>query len=425
MSKVIHSNYRLNITSFATLSGLSLAIYRSNFMKDYFKLPMLTGTGDTRVTDVIIPRGENLYYYDVNSLYPTAMLLPMPTGNPIYSTIKDLSKIFGFTLATVTTPGDNIPILPFKKSDGTLIFPNGTWTGWFFYEELKQAVESYGYKAEIHESYIFERGFDIFKEYVETMAEIKQNSKGATRKIHKLLMNSLYGRMGMNNEPEKIKVLNSEEIRNIHMSYQVIENLLPREGFEYIRYLAFPDPELCAQSGIDYIKLSAANDHVRKEILSSSPIAAATTAYARMFMNPIKFIHDNKFYYGDTDSGVLQKPLSKRMVGNLLGQFKLEYSGIKEAIFAAPKLYFLQLDNGEIIAKGKGYSGTLSVVDYYQLYEGKFIEVLDKRWFKNLQLNTINVSERILKISPIFNKRNKLYSLGKWVDTSPLWVNPG
>src|SRR5689334_2889382 len=49
---------------------------------------------------------------------------------------------------------------------------------------------------------------------------------------------------------------------------------------------------------------------------------------------------------------------------------------------------------------------------------------MDKRWKRNLELNTINISDHVIKISPSLNKRNKLYSLGKWVDTSPLCVNP-
>ena len=80
--------------------------------------------------DVYIPYCENAFYYDANSLYPEAMLRPMPVGIPIHSLNKNLNEIFGYVKATITTPDKNyIPILPVKIKgvDGNrLIFPNGT-----------------------------------------------------------------------------------------------------------------------------------------------------------------------------------------------------------------------------------------------------------------------------------------------------------
>jgi hypothetical protein len=69
---------------------------------------------------------NTLYYYDVNSLYPYAMLNPMPVGNPIHSTNKDLSKIFGFVFAKITADESvKVPILPVRSEDGSLILPRG------------------------------------------------------------------------------------------------------------------------------------------------------------------------------------------------------------------------------------------------------------------------------------------------------------
>ena len=36
------------------------------------------------ITEVYRPYGENLYYYDVNSLYPHAALNPMPSNKCIF-----------------------------------------------------------------------------------------------------------------------------------------------------------------------------------------------------------------------------------------------------------------------------------------------------------------------------------------------------
>lgn len=51
--------------------------------------------------EVIIPYGENLYYYDANSLYPTAMLKPFNVGQPVHSLNKNLNELFGYVKAQV------------------------------------------------------------------------------------------------------------------------------------------------------------------------------------------------------------------------------------------------------------------------------------------------------------------------------------
>lgn len=84
-------------------------------------------------TDYYQLYGENLYHYDVNSLYPHAMLNPMPFEIiKYYSNMKGLDLIkndlFGFFEVEVKAP-DNIkyPILPYRNNKTYLgtIFPIG------------------------------------------------------------------------------------------------------------------------------------------------------------------------------------------------------------------------------------------------------------------------------------------------------------
>lgn len=354
MSDDIFNKYCLDITKFVTLSSLSFNIFRSNFMSDSVRLPKLRGGINKAIreafyggcVDVYIPFIKKVFYYDVNSLYPFAMLRDMPIGQPIHSSIKDLNKIFGFVKATVTSPGLRIPILPckvtLKTGDKFLIFPNGTWTAWELSagESLKQAVNTYGYKVEIHESYNFERGKNIFKDYIQTIGWIKENSDGATRQIAKLNLNTLFGRLGLGDSPEAIKIVTKEVAKKIHLIYPVIDNYPIDDEYDYIRYSSIPDPDLCEQSGENYFEYLLKMDHSKGDVNSSPAISAAVTAYSRMIMNDYKNIYGINCAYTDTDSLVVDKPLNPNLIGTKLGQLKLEYPEIKEAIFNSPKLYF-------------------------------------------------------------------------------------
>jgi hypothetical protein len=132
----IFDQFRLNITSYPTLPSLSLAIFRSKFLNDY-KIPIITGnmyqdmrnsfTGGS--VDVFKSYGENLYHYDVNSLYPYIMKnYKFPVGSPVYfeGNILDerlnYNKPFGIFEAEIITPENlNIPLLQTRFSTSNCI----------------------------------------------------------------------------------------------------------------------------------------------------------------------------------------------------------------------------------------------------------------------------------------------------------------
>src|SRR6266478_2198430 len=90
-------------------------------------------------------------------------------------------------------------------------------------------------------------------------------------------------------------------------------------------------------------------------------IAAAITAYARIHMSQFKNNPDFNLYYSDTDSIYIDKPLPEEMRSNtILGKMKLEYI-LKNAIFLAPKVYYLETEDGKIKIREDLY--TLKVTD--------------------------------------------------------------
>jgi hypothetical protein len=72
-----------------------------------------------------------------------------------------------------------------------------------------------------------------------------------------------------------------------------------------------------------------------------------------LFLILVKIKYSDYILYSDTDSFFMSCELPSQLVGNELGQFKLEYK-IKECVFIAPKVYGLTLEDGTSIVKIKG-----------------------------------------------------------------------
>ena len=152
----------------------SMKIFRSKFLK--VNIPILKRIDDAFIreayfggaTDYYQMKAENIYYYDVNSLYPFAMLKPMPfeliRKIKIFENNFNLNTFFGYLKVEVTSSKDiKIPILPCKYN-GKTIFPTGRWTGTYLSEELK-AVAAHGYEFRFLEGYEFSK-IDLFTDYV-------------------------------------------------------------------------------------------------------------------------------------------------------------------------------------------------------------------------------------------------------------------
>jgi hypothetical protein len=138
----IHKSYT------PTLSSLAFKIFKVNFLKEN-QIAKTSAEMYDRISsgyrgghvDIYRPYGEDLFNYDVNSLYPSVMAkYPYPIGNPTYFVgSRDLDSIFGLVHVRVKSPGDlDVPMLLIKH-DGKTIAPLGSWSGWYVSEELKNA----------------------------------------------------------------------------------------------------------------------------------------------------------------------------------------------------------------------------------------------------------------------------------------------
>jgi DNA polymerase type B, organellar and viral len=319
------------------------------------------------IVDVYRPylKGEG-YYYDINSLYPTAMCRPMPVGIPTLLNLTNEEflngEFFGFLEVTIeappsNTPGGYIGLLPVKHQ-GRLICPGGIFTGWYFSEELRFALAN-GYKLlSIKQAYSFQRGDNTFLALIQQLNQMKieaqQNNQPTIRNIAKLLINSMYGRFGMHTATIRHAIVNTEGLMQIGKYFNILDEKFLGELTLVSYTLNNPNLILGDTKGQNtlkqFMKGSAGNTNVA--------IAAAVTAYSRIIINQYKLLALSlglDIYYSDTDSLVLNGPLPPEHCDpSTLGKLKLE-NKITEGIFVMPKVYYLRTVEGAEVLKCKGH----------------------------------------------------------------------
>ena len=277
-----------------------------------------------------------LNYGDFNSMYPKAMLGPMPTDLAFLRQGEiDLRRAtsgwLGFVEAEVYVPDEcYLPPLPCKHR-GKLIFPTGRFGGVWSSVELS-LLEQVGGRVEKYHRSVWFRGRPIFTDYITHWYGFRDKSKPgydpALDAIAKLFLNSLYGKLGMNPEREKLWFFPTDEELEKHTM----------------------------------IPVGAPIFGTFSEVVHSEPpyiiphIAAWVTAKARatLWTTMWGFLQQGyKLYYCDTDSIITDAPVSN---STTLGELKLECQ-VKRGKFVAPKMYFIELPSGELFVKAKGFSG--------------------------------------------------------------------
>jgi hypothetical protein len=372
-----------------------------------------------------------LYYYDVNSLYPTAMAKAlMPMGKPTYFE-GDIRKFhpqaFGFFYCKITSP-DNIlhPIIQrrIKTVDGIRTIAGlGSWLGWISSSEMDNAVKL-GYQFEIFKGYQFETG-DLFSSYVNKMYNLRleYESGSAMNLIAKLLMNSLYGKFGMRLVSTRLDIYNVANNQGLQEFTNMIESL-GETVEDYIKiddnYIILRDAILDVKSKVNYSDSDSDFYHGQDVNIA---IASAITAEARIFMSKFKNNPNFKLYYSDTDSIVIDAELSESAVGSALGQLKLEYI-INNAVFLAPKVYGFITESGDEVIKVKGIkenvASTLNINDLEDLLvKDSTREFTQEKWYKKLIEGEITISDIAYTLKVTSNKRSPIYIDNVFSNTKP------
>jgi hypothetical protein len=427
------------MTECLTISKIALTKYLKFYLEDY-KLLLINKLQYFNfinfgyyggITEVYIPYGRMLRSYDVNSLYLYVALYPMPGVNCTYIENIDgigleLDNLFGFFHAEIKT-NDNLylGLLPIKTDLG-LIFPNGEFEGVWSSEELKLAKEQ-GYEIKVTKGYNFNKVEGAFTKYVTELYELKSTTVEAEKAINKSLLNNLLGRFGMNIIKPITKTVNKNEFDFI-LSTRVVKSFHEITNNDYlITYIPLIDEQICAEHGLDYIKVLTKDKNynlenkidVFKEV--SIAISAMITSYARVFMTKVKLEilrRGRKIYYSDTDNIVTDfdlKLINPDLVGSGIGQFKLEYI-IKEGYFISNKTYCLllhELYGGKTIIKSKGVLNDLLTLEDFKTmyYSSKNVKGTKLNTVTDYKEGSVSIENKEITLNfDAYTKRAKIYN---------------
>lgn len=305
-----------------TIASTSLATFRKRFLdielntyhnyNDFFRNAYYGGR--TEIFNMHAKQYDGSYYvYDINSLYPFVMKnFEYPISKPIHTKYKDIDETFGkcgiADVRIITPPDLDIPILPYHRKDGKLLFPLGQWNGLYEYCLLEKAVK-YGYDIKIKRAWEFTSTY-LFKDFVDHFYGLKNNSSGAEKEIYKLILNSLYGKWGEN--PNRKELITDHD--------GSLEGLLPFDTkFGYV-----------------------IREYKENSAYHLPAISIRVTAQAQLklysFIEKVKAL-GGTIYYCDTDSIITDVRLP---TSHELGDIKLENEFMR-GIFLAPKTYILEL----------------------------------------------------------------------------------
>ena len=362
---------------------------------------------------------SKIEYLDFCSLYPYVMKnRSFPVGVPTIITKNELPSVkefiaggcdmyFGLVKAEILPPRDIlIPVLP-KKIDEKLMFVlcetcaetkseecnhrvnERSWVGTYVSEELFLAI-SRGYKIlDLFEIWKFDRSDSLFRGYIDFFLKMKTEASGfprdvvtieekeryvkdfreregisldlanikknpGLRTLAKLQLNNLWGRFGLNSDKINTKICSN---------YTELAELLFDATID-CKSVFVTD----SKAVVDYrIK----EENIKNGRYTNIPIAAFTTAYARMKLFEVMEVLGDRLLYCDTDSVVFTSSSSKKefqpptgsFLGDLTDEIKDAFGPNARGIsFSSPgpKTYALDVEceDGQIesIIRCKGFS---------------------------------------------------------------------
>lgn len=354
--------------------------------------------------------GKELFYYDINSMYPWAMrdgVMPMNYIKTVarpedFNKFKpqNLYLIQSFEFPEINCYGKKtIPNLYDKKpilQDNKPIWRSGV--------EVMLAIKL-GATIKVSQEIQFSESKTLFKDYVNHFYEKKKEAKlsgnSATEQFYKLMLNCLYGKMGQRdfNKNFVVKTCN-------------LENVLTNMGgcMKKLDYMFSDDKQnwyYVESTQIDFDKY----DHNKGRLIR---LARQITATARsQLFDIMNRIGLDDMYYCDTDSVITSLPMHKMnefddlISSTELGKLKNELKDDDAITYFrafAPKCYTYETKLGKSTRKAKGVPGNfVNQLNYAELAEddGEGEQEIENTMFKkSLTVYQIFDNKKVLMRDP-------------------------
>jgi hypothetical protein len=342
---------------------------------------------------------KRLYYYDINSSYPSSMTREMPfeylKTMSLFDTIakeKDIVLHNNYLAKIEYNRNDKnfIPNVLFRVEEGDILACKNSDFAYHWGCELVEAIKN---KCTVTlKSCDFYKPKAIFKEFAEHYYNERLEAKTtnpAKASFKKTVLVSLYGKFGQRVFTKKKMVRNSSEMYETLGEKGKLIYQNDMNNYMLVEYKTEDDE--CKSIG--------------KLVRFSSYITALSRCKLSEAMRNIGHEH---IYYCDTDSIFTDKRLNNKYVDrNKLGFWKEEEAnGILMAIFLAPKSYYYITCDGEEKNKCKGVDKKkMKKEDYENLLNGKVNTIAQSRDMFFRSFGGIKIENMVRSINTVYNKR--------------------
>lgn len=336
---------------------------------------------------------------DVNSMYPDAMkncVFPNPKffksiiNPPVKHFLKRILPHYeGCIYCEVFHKETKIGYLPIKK-DGKLLFPVGTFTGCWNFNELEYAINSGVVTIKTISKVIYaERMESPFKSFVDKLYLEKVTSKIQgdyfTEDKVKRFMNSLYGKFAQRITEENLY------IRDINKQWDLVQ--------EHQRKGTFIKLQFFNKDRVDCFLVVKPTKNIDKSF-SIPSFASYITSYGRVkLLQQLIKMENNSPVYCDTDSIFYEINDGSIISSNELGAWKIEEKIVTEIRGLKNYKY---IDNGVEKHKLKGVpSKAIKIAENIYEYENL---LKTKEALRRNKDNGV-LTKRVKQIKGKYNKR--------------------
>jgi len=297
-------------------------------------------------------RGDDLWYTDINSLYPSVMLNEFPDSADLWFGEDDAAAaerllrdfkapLWGVVRVDVTIPtGTLLAPLPVRRPrSGEVCFPVGPVSGWWTVHEVRNAMRMGASLDAFHEAFGSRTATACYADFVRTFYRLRKEEldkpepdEGKTL-FYKLLMNNLYGQLGMRGEVTRSVTLKEDMVEPDEDGNLILTRPGIPFGSKLLTDIAMPLP-----AHVNYLH------------------AAYVTSYARLrLLRFMEMVGPGRLAYCDTDSMFFRWAGDKPPfpLSTELGEMKLE-DRPRVIQCRSPKMYRLTTGKGEVRTKAKG-----------------------------------------------------------------------